>query len=114
MAKLALHAFPGNVRELRNVIQRALFLRDGPAIMPEHIVFDAPYRTKAPASTSEDDVYLHLPGKSLQECTEEIIWRSVRRNGDKTASAEELGISRTTIVKVCKRWDGSLPAAAAP
>lgn len=45
LAILRLHAWAGNVRELENVMRRALVLAQGEgAIGPEHIVLDAPAR----------------------------------------------------------------------
>jgi DNA-binding NtrC family response regulator len=106
--KLASHSFPGNVRELRNIIQRALLLRTGNIIMPRDISFDAPYREAPSASGKTEsaridtDDCLLLPGRTLKQCTDEIVLRAVRRHSNKTASANELGISRTTVVKLMK------------
>lgn len=38
--RLRSHAFPGNVRELRNVLARALVYAQGEKILPEHLFFD--------------------------------------------------------------------------
>jgi transcriptional regulator with GAF, ATPase, and Fis domain len=50
--RLAAHPFTGNIRELRNVVHRALLLRSGSTIEPDQIVFDAPYERPAPAPAS--------------------------------------------------------------
>ena len=36
------HAFPGNVRELKNVLERACVLEPGPEIGPDRLLLDAP------------------------------------------------------------------------
>ena len=96
--KLATHAFPGNVRELRNVIHRGLLLRNGPVIDAPQIVFDTPY-------TEQDDGLndlenLHLPGLTVDEVIHQVVLRAVRRHGNnRTAAATELGISRSTVIK---------------
>ena len=41
MKALENHAWPGNIRELRNVIHRALLLRKGPNIEPSDLTFDS-------------------------------------------------------------------------
>jgi DNA-binding NtrC family response regulator len=42
------YAWPGNIRELRNVIERAVLLCTGPRITPEHLPADRMARTRAP------------------------------------------------------------------
>ncbi|MEY2342567.1 sigma-54 interaction domain-containing protein [Acidithiobacillus sp. IBUN Pt1247-S3] len=37
--RLCAYNFPGNVRELKNILQKAVALADGPLVMPEHIYF---------------------------------------------------------------------------
>ncbi|MBS2027204.1 MAG: sigma 54-interacting transcriptional regulator [Deltaproteobacteria bacterium] len=103
--KLASHPFPGNIRELRNVIHRGLLLRKGSAIDSAEIVFDAPYTDTAEEASrvSEDgdtDTHLFLPGRTLDQVRFEAVVRAVRRNGgDKSAAARELKMSRSTVIK---------------
>jgi len=47
-ALLEKHSWPGNIRELRNVMGRAVVLCQGEAIEPEHLIFDSSQRVFAP------------------------------------------------------------------
>jgi DNA-binding NtrC family response regulator len=99
--KLESHLFPGNVRELRNVIQRALLLRTpGHPIQASDITFD---EFNAPGDAPDhldDDRHLYLPGRSAEECLQEIVERAVRRNsGNRSEAARELKMSRSTVIK---------------
>ena len=58
MELLAAHDYPGNVRELENVIERALTLCDGGTIRPEDIELRG-------SPNFEDSVPLHRPGNTL-------------------------------------------------
>jgi DNA-binding NtrC family response regulator len=104
-AKLAGHAFPGNIRELRNVVHRALLLRSGPTIDEAQVVFDAPYLENEADSIVareelDDDFHLYLPGRTMEQVENEVIARSMRRNrGVKSAVAKELNIARSTVIK---------------
>jgi DNA-binding NtrC family response regulator len=95
LAALARHDWPGNIRELENVIERAVLLCDGATITVE----DLPEEFRAPSSADESDDY----GASLRE----RIRRETRRierdaivealettHGNVTRAAEILGLSR--------------------
>jgi two-component system response regulator PilR (NtrC family) len=90
MQLLATHDYPGNVRELENVIERALTLCDGGVIRPEDVELRGP-------PTFEDSVPLHRPG-TLPQTLEDMERASIRKaleeaRYNKTAAARALGIS---------------------
>jgi DNA-binding NtrC family response regulator len=106
--KLAQHPFSGNIRELRNVVHRALLLREGPIIEENQIVFDASTAESdvnqgsgsGVSERADDDEYLYLPDQTLEQLETEIMLRCVRRHGgQKSPAAKELGISRSTLSK---------------
>jgi two-component system response regulator PilR (NtrC family) len=90
MELLSSHDYPGNVRELENIIERALTLCDGAAIRPDDIELRGP-------PTFEDSVPLHRPG-TLPQTLEDMERASIRKaledaRYNKTAAARALGIS---------------------
>ncbi|HEY7771347.1 sigma-54 dependent transcriptional regulator [Longimicrobium sp.] len=90
---LAEYAWPGNVRELRNVLERALVLASGAErIDLEHL--PEPLRARgAPRANREDAEIL-----SLAQVEQRHIERALYLlNGNRTAAAEKLGISRSTL-----------------
>jgi len=91
MELLATHDYPGNVRELENVIERALTLCDGGAIQPDDI------ELRGSPSQLEETVPPHRPG-TLPDRLEDIERASIVRaleaaRYNKTAAARALGIS---------------------
>jgi PAS domain S-box-containing protein len=98
MAMLMEHEFPGNVRELENVIEHAFVLCRGGLIEPKHL------------PTSLRGVAVEKPGiaigqgGTLQEIETQAIWDALRRhNGNRTAAARELGINPSTLFRKLKR-----------
>ncbi|PZR08879.1 MAG: sigma-54-dependent Fis family transcriptional regulator [Archangium gephyra] len=106
VAALESHPWPGNIRELRNVIHRALLLRRGPNIDAGDLKFDAvPDRPMVSASGGLE----HQPGMSLEaqlQRAERLIVESAikRLQGNKEAAARELVVSRSTLFKRLKEW----------
>jgi two-component system, NtrC family, response regulator AtoC len=77
--KLLHYAWPGNIRELSNVIERAVVMSQGKSIGDEHLYVDGP-----PNPTS---------GKTLQEVEKQLIVETLQTHQNRTKAAETLGIS---------------------
>jgi DNA-binding NtrC family response regulator len=100
------YRWPGNIRELKFMIQRAVLVCGNGPILPEHL----PEKVRAlvaaaPASGGEDDLPAAAaargtlpPSPSGIESEHEIIEALNRTNGNQTAAARLLGISRRTLV----------------
>lgn len=112
--RLKAHRWPGNVREVKNVIHRALLLRRGPQIDAEDLVFEeVGLFGSGPGSTtgSELDV-VYLPGKSMKDVEREVLEKGLKRNGgNRDLTAEELRIARSTVFARIKEWAIDVPGA---
>ena len=100
IAALQRHHWPGNVRELQNVIERAVLLSKGEVIGPEDL----------PADFSFGDAVAAAPaaGRTLKQALEaperQIILEVLNEHAwNRHATAESLGINRTTLYKKMKR-----------
>ncbi|HEX8703957.1 MAG TPA: sigma 54-interacting transcriptional regulator [Myxococcaceae bacterium] len=107
MDKLQQHPWPGNIRELRNVVHRALLLRRGPKIDATDITFDQEYSrepTGAAGISLEMPVGLTLE-MMMQRLERQIIENTMRRyHYNKERVAKELGLARSTLFKRLKDW----------
>lgn len=93
-AKLAELPWKGNVRELENVIERAIVLSDGLQITEHEIVCEEAEPTRA---TTED---LFNAGMSLKDIEREYIKYVLTRTGNKKETATRiLGIDRKTLYR---------------
>jgi DNA-binding NtrC family response regulator len=89
------YAWPGNIRELRNVLERAVLLTKGDELDRRQIFFDA---VGAPAGESYD---LDLP---LAEVEERHIKRVLdAESGNVERAAKRLGIPRSTLYQRIKQ-----------
>lgn len=89
---LLAHGWAGNVRQLRNAIQRACLLCRGDVIMPEHLPPKIAEVASAAASPDRDDDRLSQVERAtimatLDEC-----------GGNRTRAAKKLGISRRALI----------------
>jgi two-component system response regulator AtoC len=91
---LASYRFPGNIRELENLIERAIILSEGQVLEPRDLTIEPPER---PAR-------MPRPG-TLRELEREAIVAALhRREGKRQDAAEELGISRRTLLNKIKEY----------
>ena len=93
-SRLANYSWPGNIRELENVIGNACMMVDGPVID----VGDLPEEIRGPSRDlpSQDDMLI-----SLEELQKRHTMRVLERvGGNKSHAAEILGISRATIYQL--------------
>ena len=97
LVALARYAFPGNVRELENIIERAFVICQGEQIcladMPENV-----FRTTDPRAILPAD------GGSLEQAGSQAIRAALdRHSGNRTRAAADLGIHRSTLLRKMKR-----------
>ncbi|HHO68437.1 MAG TPA: AAA family ATPase [Gammaproteobacteria bacterium] len=97
---LADYAFPGNVRELRNILERAVLMADGDEIRPEHL----PARCCAPGAAPPWPALAGLdivPLATLE--TQYLRWAAARFDGDRRTLARKLGISERSLYRRLQR-----------
>ena len=94
------HGWPGNIRELDNVMHRAMILRRGNKINPEDLCFEQPHDTKPEnhfntidVSTQNNDL-----GDELRRKEQLLIIEALQAgNGNRKFAAMKLGISERTL-----------------
>jgi transcriptional regulator with PAS, ATPase and Fis domain len=102
VAALEAYPWPGNIREMRNVLERAVLLRGSGTLEAEDLYFHAVGHRAVPAAAeSDDEVRL-----SLSEVERRHVERVLRRCRFKVSPAARiLGISRTTLYQKIKTHD---------
>jgi len=109
LQKVLEHDYPGNVRELENVIERAVVMSQGGLIMPEHIVFTeapVPGAIAGPVEIEQavrrgqplDDLLATVERRALQFALNEA-------GGNHTAAARMLGLERADFEARLTRHD---------
>ncbi|MFN2570436.1 MAG: sigma-54-dependent transcriptional regulator [Gemmatimonadales bacterium] len=99
--RLLTAAWPGNVREMRNVLERAMILSRG---QPTIGLDQLPPDLKQRASTDR-----RYQAQSLAEIERQHIERTLRHHGgNRTRAALELGISRATLINKIKAYSLNL------
>jgi transcriptional regulator with PAS, ATPase and Fis domain len=114
---LTAHSWPGNIRELRNVMDRAMALCDGDQLRPAHVLLDPPMPASVrdggqgaasitpvgplassgfpPMQPDRMGRLLRLDADSERKLIEEALERAA---GNQGRAAEMLGISRRTLI----------------
>jgi DNA-binding NtrC family response regulator len=102
MQILEQHAWPGNIRELRNVIERATILCDTDFIQTRHLPSSLVTRGEETLSTMT-----LTPGMTVDEAERRLILLTLdHTHNNKTRAAETLGISLKTLHNKLNRMKG--------
>lgn len=87
--------YPGNVRELRNIVERAAIMAGDGMLRPSHFVFE---HRATPALTPHAKKTMLLP-RSQRLSDERILEALMRADGHRFQAAEALGISERTLYR---------------
>ncbi len=90
--KMLNYSWPGNIRELQHTIEKAVILSDSSVIKPDDLYL------RSTSSVSNNSFI------TLEEMEEQMIQRALEKNnGNFTAAAEQLGITRQTLYNRLKK-----------
>lgn len=103
MEKLKNYDFYGNIRELENILERAAIFSDGDLITEDNIEL----RGDVLGHVGKDsDGISGTDGMSLKEIEKQSIEKALRRwEGNRTKAANELGITRRTLITKIEEYD---------
>ncbi len=96
------YRWPGNIRELGNIVERSCLMCQGDTILPTHLFFDEelhPNEKEAPRMSG-----------TIYEMEKELIMQTLEEvNGNKTKAADSLGISIRTLRNKLNEYNSSDP-----
>ena len=99
ISKLKNHNFPGNVRELQYVLERAVIMTDGSLLKPEDLVFSTIEQSNTTTSFEAKSL-------NLDELEKNAILNVLEKNkGNVSRSAKELGITRAALYRRLEKYE---------
>jgi DNA-binding NtrC family response regulator len=94
------YPFPGNIRELENLVERALILAEGAPLGPEHF----PSLREAEPAQALDLPEIPDEGVSMEELERRYILAALEKaEGNKSRAAALLGMTRRTFYSRMER-----------
>jgi DNA-binding NtrC family response regulator len=102
-------SWPGNIRQLRNVLERACILADGPVIT-EHAIAACLRQSPAHASPFSTDDRTDESDQALSSLERQHIMKVIAETGgNKARAARQLGLSRRALYRRLERYGLTQP-----
>ena len=99
ISKLKQHEFPGNVRELQYVLERAVIMADGTELTTDDLVFSS-------IEQPEKKTTLESGSLNLDELEKNAILKVLEKHrGNVSKSAKELGITRAALYRRLEKYE---------
>jgi DNA-binding NtrC family response regulator len=96
--KLLEYHYPGNIRELQYIIERAVIMSDGPVLSAKDLIF-SPIET----AVEPDDDGGELKLSTVEKST--ILRVIEKHNGNISRAAKELGLTRTALYRRLSKYN---------
>ncbi len=104
LAALEMYPWPGNIRQMENIMQQAVLLSSGPELVFEHLPQQVRNSKPSPQPTgvsADKETLCH----SRETIERNVILRALDKNGySRARAATALGISRVTLYKKMKKY----------
>ena len=104
MTQLLEYDFPGNIRELENIVERTVILCTEDEIRPRHLMRSLSGSICQAQGLASPIGKLTLK-QALARYENELIQRAIRRYGSKSGAARALGVDPSTIIRKIQRHD---------
>jgi DNA-binding NtrC family response regulator len=99
------YEWPGNIRELQNVLERAMLLAEQDVIGHEHLPSEVHQHAASPVAEAPP-LPTPDPLRSLEEVEREHVMRVLAAcGGNREETSRVLGISRRTLSRMIQRWN---------
>jgi two-component system NtrC family response regulator len=103
LALIVRYAWPGNVRQLENAIERLVVLASGNMIKPEELPQEV---RESESRIAKIDLKLPDEGIDLEQVEREILSQALQKHaGNQTRAAQYLNISRKTLIYRMEKFD---------
>ncbi len=103
MELLLEYPWPGNIRELENLVERIVVTNTGETTVSHSHIFTALNLGKVPLQPHGTET--HTLKEQVAVYEREIILRSIEKAGSIRRAAKALGVDHSTLVKKCKQYE---------